>query len=70
RKSQQAERPVFATTSAFNVLRRFSGIKKTRIKRALSNVHVCYSPRGAALRSVAELKQFMAKCTRFFSKTA
>ncbi|HGT5773103.1 TPA: hypothetical protein ACRCCG_005460, partial [Escherichia coli] len=69
-KSQQAERPVFTTTSAFNVLYHFSGIKKTRIKRALSNVHVCYSPRGTALRSLAGLKQFMAKNTSFFLKTA
>ncbi|EPW6317150.1 hypothetical protein ACWNF2_005301, partial [Escherichia coli] len=28
-KSQQAERPVFTTTSAFTVLTRFSDIKKT-----------------------------------------
>ncbi|HIA3189077.1 TPA: hypothetical protein ACWP34_005499, partial [Escherichia coli] len=61
---------VFTTTSAFNVLYHFSGIKKTRIKRALSNVHVCFSPRGTALRSLAGLKQFMAKNTSFFLKTA
>ncbi|HGT5773291.1 TPA: hypothetical protein ACM385_005018, partial [Escherichia coli] len=34
-KSQQAERPVFATTSAFNVLYHFSGIKKPAQRRAL-----------------------------------
>ncbi|KDV20414.1 hypothetical protein BW73_03520 [Escherichia coli O111:NM str. 01-3076] len=37
----------------------FFSHKKTRKKRALSNVHVCYSPRGTALRSVPELKQFL-----------
>ncbi|EFH2455718.1 hypothetical protein GXU04_004888 [Escherichia coli] len=40
--------------------------KKTRIKRVLSGVHVCYSPRGIALRSVAGLKQFMRKKSRHF----
>ncbi|EEY8716763.1 hypothetical protein DFY39_22775 [Escherichia coli] len=41
--------------------------KKTRIKRVLSGVHVCYSPRGTALRSVAGLKQFIGKKSRHFT---
>ncbi|EDE2836835.1 hypothetical protein BR408_05465 [Salmonella enterica subsp. enterica serovar Muenchen] len=31
-------------------------------------VHVCYSPRDTALRSVPELKQFMCKNARTFLK--
>ncbi|EGE2551060.1 hypothetical protein DL669_23250, partial [Shigella flexneri] len=42
--------------------------KKTRIKRVLSSVHVCYSPRDTALRSLPELKQFMCKNARTFLK--
>ncbi|EAS9748585.1 hypothetical protein DG95_003026 [Salmonella enterica subsp. enterica serovar Newport] len=31
-------------------------------------VHVCYSPRDTALRSIPELKQFMCKNARTFLK--
>ncbi|EAO9547495.1 hypothetical protein GPS17_002549 [Salmonella enterica] len=32
------------------------------------SIHVCYSPRDTALRSIPELKQFVAKTARSFLK--
>ncbi|WNU74295.1 hypothetical protein [Escherichia coli] len=43
---------------------------KTRSMAGSGKVHALGSPRGTALRSVAGLKQFMAKNTSFFFKTA
>ncbi|WP_024174347.1 hypothetical protein [Escherichia coli] len=48
------------TTSTFNVLCRFSGIK-TRSMAGSGKVHALGSPRDTALRSVPELKQFIGK---------